>query len=906
MSSLLEPQYRAASGKVVLRTGESAEIRPLRPDDGELLERFISAQPEGAWAFRFLGALCPEHILDALMRAGSPDGVSLAIVHESATGPELLAVGSFARLPDDPAAGEAAVIVDDGWRRRGVGTVLIERITLVAIRHGYTRLVAVLHAENRAMLEVLRNIGFPYTVARIASAPTELQVELVLDRTADAVIPFQERERIATVASLRPLLYPHAVAVVGVSRSPGGIGRKIFDNLISGGFAGPVYPVHPSAASIAGFTAYPSLSALPQAVDLVVAAVPAPAVQGVAEEAARIQIPGLVVISSGFSEEGAEGRERQDRLVATVRRAGIRMVGPNCLGLVNTQADVRMNASFGPEPPPPGHIAIASQSGALGLVLLEYARDQGLGISSFVSLGNKGDVSSNDLIQYWEQDDATRVIALYLESFGNPRRFARIARRVAQQKPLMLVKAARTAAGGRAAAAHTASLMSNDAAVQALVEQTGVIRADTLEELFDVAALLTRQPLPGGPRVAIVTNAGGPGILAADALTAGGMDVPTPSPALQERLRATLPEIASVQNPIDMTAGAGPAQYRQVIREVMASPEFDAVLVIFIPIEIVNPDAIVDVIREEGLASPPSGEKKPVSATLMGGSHQVLGAPSSGIPVYRFPESAARSLATAYRYAKWRSNPPGQPPDTLARMDWTRARRIVRGALEKGAGWLGAGDAFALLDALGIPTLPVHVARDAEEAVRVARGMGRPVAVKLHSTSLLHKSDRGGVKLGLKGDGRVRQACAEIAEELRARGELDQLEGFLVQEMAPDGVEVLIGVTTDPAFGPMVAFGLGGVQVEALHDVTFALPPLSEHDGRRMVEGIRAHALLEEFRGRPAVDEGQLVDTLLRIGLLADRIPEVVELDLNPVMALPAGHGVRVLDARIRVEPVRD
>ncbi len=900
MPALLEPQETPERGRVLLRTGEVAEIRPLLAADAPLVERLVERQPTEALSRRFLSEIRADGATRALLSAADHGEITLVVIANADRAPAMVALGSMATSAPDEAP-EVAVLVDEEWRGRGLGTVLMERLAQVALREGRRGLSAIVRRDNEAMLEVLAEIGFPMTVTTIEESGGCLDVRLDLSHADGAARRFGERERASTVASLRPFFRPQAVAVVGASRSGTGIGRRILDNLVGQGYAGRVYAVHPEAATIGGVPAFPSVEALPEEVELLMVAVPAAGVEGLIEGAARRGIAAAIVVSAGFAETGEEGRAAQDRLVQVARQSGVRLVGPNCLGIVNTAADVRLNASFAPHMPPSGTIAMASQSGALGLAMVEYARAQGLGISTFVSMGNKADVSGNDLLQYWEQDPATAVIALYLESFGNPRRFARIARRVGRTKPVLMVKAARTAAGGRAAASHTAAMMSSDRAVAALVEQSGVIRSESLEELFETASLLARQPLPPGPRVAIVTNAGGPGILAADALATAGMQTPPPEAATRTALSQALPSAASFGNPFDMIASASPSDYATVLSHVLADPTYDSVLAIFVDIDIADKTNVLRTIGEETARARALGSQKPVVACVMDygqGAAVALPAGAETIPVYRFPESAARALAAAHRYGAWKAAPEGTVP-MLAGLDLVRAHTLIMRALARGEGWMETLDAFELLEALGIPVAAPRFAADGAEAGRLADELFEAVAVKIASRSLTHKSDVGGVRLGLVGAEAVEAACAEMRIQIGLGGHADDLDGFLVQPMAPEGVECMIGVSSDPSFGPLLAFGLGGTAVEALGDVTVGLPPLTGDDAMRMIDGIRARALLGRFRGREERDREALADVLLRVSALVDLLPEVAELDLNPVIALPAGQGAVVVDARI-------
>jgi acyl-CoA synthetase (NDP forming) len=614
--------------------------------------------------------------------------------------------------------------------------------------------------------------------------------------------------------------------------------------------------------------------------------VPAARVEGVVDDCLAKGVKALVVISAGFGETGEEGRALEAALVEKIRASGVRMIGPNCMGILNTDPKVRLNATFSPVYPPEGRVAMLSQSGALGLAILDYARRLNLGISTFVSVGNKPDVSGNDLLQYWEEDPRTDVILLYLESFGNPRNFGPIARRVSRSKPIVVVKAGRSRAGARAASSHTGALAESDAVVGALLRQSGVIRTRTLEELFDVASLLAHQPLPAGKRVAILTNAGGPGILAADACEALGLPLATLDPKTAAALRAFLPAEASVGNPIDLLASAPAETYQRAVRLVLADPGVDSLIVIFIPPLVTDADTVAAAVVAEAKES-----SKTVLATFMGAK----GAPPglAGIPCYPFPESAVTALSRATEYAEWRRRP---APVTRALADVRigDAREFIAIALERGEGWLTPAEARSVLTAFGIPVARSRVAPGWNEVRRAAKEIGFPVALKAIGPTLLHRSDVGGVKLDLENTAQLRRAFGELEQKLG-----DRVTSYLVQEMVPGGVEVIVGGLFDPTFGPLVLYGSGGTLVELLGDTAFRIAPLSDADVSDVLNEVKGTALLRGFRGAPPADEKALADVLLRVSALLEACPEIQEMDLNPVKVLETG--ARVVDFRIRV-----
>jgi len=699
--------------------------------------------------------------------------------------------------------------------------------------------------------------------------------------------------------SLDVLFRPRSIAVVGASRKRGTVGAEIFHNLLATGFTGAVYPVNPGTSAVQAVKAWARVQDIPDQVDLAVVVVPKDRVLEVVEDCGQAGVKALIVISAGFAETGRAGKDLQERLVQRVRALGMRMVGPNCLGLLNTDPAVQVDATFAPTWPPVGNVSFSSQSGALGLAILDYARELGIGLRHFVSVGNKADVSGNDLLEYWENDPATEVVLLYLESFGNPSRFMQIARRLTRKKPVVVVKSGRTEAGARAASSHTGSLAGMDIAVDALLGQAGVLRTDTIEQLFDLAMLLANQPVPEGPRVAILSNAGGPGIMASDACESHGLRVPALQAASEAALRAFLPEEASVRNPVDMIASAPASSYERSLRIVLDDPGIDAVIVLFVPPVVTEATEVADAIRRAA-----AGAGKPVLTCFMG-THGVPPALTSlregRLPSYAFPESAAIALSRAVRYGTLRRRPEGRVP-ALERVSAERARAVVaRAAAVPGGRWLDAAEVAELLGAYGIATLGAALATTADEAAAAAARIGFPVAAKLASSTILHKTEVGGVVLDCEDAVAVRGAFAAIHGRLEAVGRAAEMQGVVVQSMAPRGVETFVGVVHDPSFGPLVGFGIGGVQVELWKDVVFRVHPLTDVDAREMLDQIRGRALLDGFRGAPPADRDALADTLLRVSRMVGDLPELADVDLNPLVAREPGQGVVAVDARIRV-----
>lgn len=691
---------------------------------------------------------------------------------------------------------------------------------------------------------------------------------------------------------LDAILRPRSIAIVGASRQPDTIGYQILDNLVKSGFNGPIYPVNPNAEAIHSIRAYPSVTAIPDPVDLAVIVVRKQFVVEVAEECGRKGVKGLVVITAGFAEVGGEGVERERKLLEVVRRHGMRMVGPNCMGVLNTDPDVRLLATFSPEMPPNGPVALVSQSGAMGQSILDYGRELGIGIYQFVSVGNKPDVSGNDLLQYWADDPNVRAILMYLESFGNPQRFAQLARDITRKKPIFVVKAGRTATGARAASSHTAALAGTDLAVDVMMKQCGVIRAHTVEELFDYAMAFPRLPLPRGNRVAIVSNAGGPAIILADACESNGLIVPELAPATQQAIRQCVAEEAAVRNPVDLIASAKAPTYREVIKVVLQDPHVDAVIASFIPPLGIQARDVAEAIADAAATR----RDIPVIAVLLGRNGVPAGLEvlvEAGIPAYIFPESAVRALAAINRYRQWLERPQGRVNHYP--VDRSRAAAIIARARAENREKLSEPEALELLAAYGIAVAPWARAVDEDEAAAAARSIGFPVVIKVVSSRIVHKSDVGGVITGIRDENELRDAVRRMLRRVHERAGVVP-EAILVQSMVEGARETIIGSTRDLKAGPLLMFGLGGVFVEVLRDVVFRIHPVTDLDARDMVRGIQGVKLLEGVRGETSVDFAGLEEAIQRVSQLVGDFPEITEMDVNPLAAFP--DRVVAVDAR--------
>ena len=705
--------------------------------------------------------------------------------------------------------------------------------------------------------------------------------------------------------TLDAILHPRSIAVVGASRRPQTIGREILHNLIDFGFTGPIYPVNPHLQAVHSIRAYPSLRAIPDPVDLAIIVVPQSLVDGIVDDAAAKGVRGLVVITAGYRETGTVGAKAEEVLKEKVRRAGIRMVGPNCMGVINTDPEVRMNGTFAATTPIAGSAGFMSQSGALGEMILAHAEQIGLGIAYFVSMGNKTDVSGNDLLEAWEDDPRVNVILMYLESFGNPARFAEITRRVTRKKPILAVKSGRSAAGARAAFSHTGALAGAEVAVDSLMEQCGVLRMGTMSEMFTLATALAHQPLPRGNRVAILTNAGGPAIMATDACDMRGLEVAELPAATQEALRGVLAPEASVKNPVDMIASADGPRYAAALEILKREESVDGLIVLF-----VSPITINAVEVARAIIAAAQGARLPILTCFMGkeqGRQGVDELRRAGVPVYLFPEEAALAMAGLLRYRHIRERHAGTAP--AFEVDRARAQAALDGAAAAGRAVLTLEETAELLGAYGLPVAPSRVAGTPAEAIEAASALGYPVVVKGLAEGLVHKTDRGAVKVDLRNGDEVAAACRSIAQSLggpagaasgRPSGSGPAAVRFQVQPMVRGGHETILGVFHDPQFGPLLMFGLGGIFVEVMKDVAFRVLPVTDVEARDMVRGIRGHPILAGTRGGPKADEDFLVEAVLRLGQLAIECREVEQVDVNPLIVGPDRARSFVVDARIR------
>jgi acetyl coenzyme A synthetase (ADP forming)-like protein len=863
---------------VILRDGSTLRLRAPLESDRQALVRFFGELSDRSFYLRFHGhRTIDERLVEPVLEPDWTDRGALIGSVTEAGEDRVVALANYVRLRD-PSSAEVAFTVADAYQGRGIGTRLVEQLAARAAARGIERFVGEVMAENAAMIGVFERVGFE--VSRTLGGG-EVEMTFPIAPTAGYASLVAQRDHTSVVASLRPFFEARSVAVIGASARRGTIGGELYRNILDADYEGAAYPVNRNGEPVAGVRGYASITETPDPVDLAVVCVPAAGVLEAVQSALDAGVRAVCVISAGFAEVGSEGEERQRALLALIRAHGARLLGPNCLGI--SSAAVRLNATFSSRSAPPGNIGFSSQSGALGLALLEACESRGLGLSAFVSIGNKADVSSNDLLEWWEDDPMTDVVLLYLESFGNPRRFGTLARRVARTKPILAVKSGTTGAGARAASSHTAALAGSETAVDALFHQAGVIRASSLEELIDVAALMSSQPLPRGRRVAILTNAGGLGILCADACEAAGLELPRLAGETSRTLAPTLPAEASLGNPIDMLGSASADSYRAVLPVLLADPEIDAVVALFVPTVSATADSVGAAIAE---ASAAAGADKPVLAVVMSAEGIPTALRGRQAAAFAYPESAARALGRAADRADWLRRPLGTAPD-VSGIDLEAASHVVDRVLTTSEDrWLEPDEARRLLHAYGVPLVPEHVAASVDDAVAAAESLGFPVVVK-SAVAGAHKTETGGIALDLASEEAARDAVARIGCPV------------VVQPMITGGTELLAGLVQDPVFGPLVAFGPGGVLAELIGQASFRIAPLTDVDAEELVLEGKAGRLVRGFRGAPPSDVSVLVDLVHRLSRLGLDLPAVAELDLNPVLGLP--DRCVAVDARVRI-----
>jgi len=842
---------------VVAADGGTVHLRPILPTDGPELSGLVERSSERTRYLRFFGPYprIPERDLQRFVNVDHHGRVAFVLL----LGHQIIAVGRYEQLgaddPGGPDIAEVAFLVEDAHQGRGLGSILLEHLAAAGRERGIRRFAAEVLAENGGMVRIFLHAG--YTATRSYSDGV-VHLEFPIDATTSSLAVRYEREQRAESRSIARLLNPGSVAVIGASNDRGQLGYAVLRNLLDYGFQGPLYPVQPDTSHAAGVPAYPSISDVPAQVDLAVLAVLPDAIADVVDQCRAKGVRGLVVVT------GAAGEHAGGPLVAAARAQGMRVIGPNCLGIVNTDPQLRLNASLAPDVPPRGRVGVFCQSGALGVTILATAVQRGLGLSTFVSAGHRADVSGNDLLQFWTSDPATEVVLLYLESFGNPRKFIRLVRALARTKPVVAVTSGRYAAA-TVPGAHHNELPQHT--VQALFEAAGVIRVDTVTQLFDVALLLADQPLPAGRRVGIVGNSSALGRLVADACLAHGLDIAGP--------------------PVDVGAGAPAADFATALQQLAQTGAADAVVVVFVPSLVTRAADVA-----AAAAGATAGWAIPVVTTFPGAENGRVPGQHAVLPSYPSPERAVLALTRAVRYAQWQARPAGAVPE-LTDVDAESAERIVRRVLAQAREGreLTRPEVRQLLGAYGIDLLAERAAASRDDAVAAAEAVGYPVVLKPSARELRHRVDLGGARLDLPGAAAVAAAYASMPGD----------GTVLVQPMAPPGVATTIAVQDDPSFGALVSFGVAGVASEVLGDVAYRATPLSDADAADLVRAVRAWPLLAGYRGSAPVDVAALENLVLRLGRLAEDLPEVLRIDLEPVIV--GERGLTVAGARVTIGP---
>ncbi len=877
-----------------LKDGSLIEVKHVTPSDRQRLSAFVSTLSAESFKQRFFDKFSSaDELIVSLIPAEKGEIAFIAIREEVVAGHVLL----IPEITDGSRQGRIYVVVSDKYAGRGIGTILVQAAISYANEQGFSEVTASVLPDNTTLLKLIEKLGYPYKLSINAGV---IDIRFSPSNTEESRRIFETMEMVSARNALKALFEAKRIAVVGASTKKGTIGWQLLRNIVEGGFTGVVYPVNNEYESVQAMHSYRTVSDCPVDLDVAIIAVPAKYVRDVALQSFSKGVKTIVVISSGFAEMGTEnGKKMQEELYRLCLDHGVRLIGPNCMGYLNSDPAVSLNAQFAPIHVSPGNIGFFSQSGALGIAVMAEMNSLGLGLSQFISTGNKADISGNDLLEFWAHDDRTAVILMYLESFGNPRKFASIARKVSLSKPIVAVKSGRSRAGSRAALSHTGSIVSgSDITVDTLFRQTGVLRAETLGEMFDIASILSTQPLPKSKGVAIVTNAGGAGILAADACELSGLEVVSFSTDTTEKLRSSLSPLASIRNPVDMSAGALPEDYFKAISIVCQEEKVGSVIVIFVPPIMVRAEDVSRHILEAAAAHP---ETTIISVFIASkGVADILSSDRRRIPSFHFPEEAVNALAKVNEYAIWKKSPKGNyPPVPGGKID--QVASVISSALAAGREWLNLDEIRRLLSSYNIEISEYAECKTPLEAAQAANKFGGRVALKIISPEVIHKSDVGGVRVNLEASV-VAQEAEIMKSEIESKGK--KTAGFLIQPMAAEGTEMFVGVTNDGTFGPVVACGYGGTSVELFKDISIRLPPISDSDAFSMISSLKSYPLLTGFRGNTKKDVSAFNDLIVRIGSLVRDVPEIFEMDMNPVIVHDEGKGLSIVDTRIRIQKV--
>lgn len=892
------------SGSLLFESGTSLRLYRAIGEDAEKVEVFLLG----------LGGVDRMNLLQSLhlqledlgneLKNQVAEGSGFSLLVEGGEEEGVLAFASCRLMPGLKDTAWVGVAVSGSRRREGMATKLLERISRIAAQHGIQRMVGFADSGKDAVKALLHSACFNPDIREDDDG-----VRFLISSRCEAPVETESggegREN-----SLRYLFEARSVAVIGASRDQKSLGHRIVVNLVSGGFEGPVFPVNPTAEHICSIRAMASIRDLDGRVDLAIVIVPAEKIPQIIDECAAAGVKALIVISAYFSEVGEEGQKREQRLAEQVRGHGMRMLGPNSTGLINTSSERCLNASFCEIMPAAGAAALCSQSGALGMAITAMAEGLDLGLSTMVNVGNRADITVNDLLEYWEEDERTRVILFYLESFGDPRRFARVARRVGRSRPIVVVRGGYSRAGRRIETVSESTFDANNVAIEAMMRQTGIIRAQNLDEMFDIGRTLTTQALPTGARVAIMTNAGGAGILAADALENAGLEIVSLGLETRSALEEILPHEALARNPVDMLAACQAASYEAAVALLLDAEEVDNLVVLYTPLGMADTEQIAQAILR-GVCNSRDRQgtpSKPVLVSIVGEDQRrtISGGPlDETLPVYAFPEITGRVLGKILGYSRWHFRETGVFPEFPGQ----RLAEVRKGCAEilrdSGPGWVGYLEMLELFKLAQLPLPDGRVVRTMKDAQSAAGELGFPLVLRLHSSLMEHRLEEGGIRLNLKTMKELREAFSamkrDFASNLRQEG-----DGVLIlQRLVKDATELRLSARDDRRFGPLVSIGLGGIHLEALSDRVFRVSPLTDLDAAEMFRELRGRKLLEGYRGHPAADIEALEGLLLRLSSLVEALPEISAVDLDPVMALRPGEGFVLLDARLRLQRIR-
>jgi len=888
--------------RIVLKDGSVILFRPIKKDDAPEWLNFWHRLSSRSKYLR-LHRSPPDMSMEDALRFCTVDYVNtFAFVAEAIEEHQkhIVAIGRYSRLPATPKTAEIAFVIVDAYQEKGIGTKFIEWLATVARKNDIDTFEAYVLPENNEMLSVFQGYGFHM---KQILENNVYHISFPLARTKEVVKAKDQRASQATLKSLENILKPHSVAVIGASNRTGTIGHLVFQSMIQSGFKGVVYPINANDDAVMSVKAYRSVLNVPGDIDLAIIAIPAAQVLGAVDECGQKKVKGIIVISDGFREKGEEGAVLEREMVDMAFGYGMRIIGPNCMGLINTDPHVKLNATFALTNPAHGNISFISQSGALGLGILEYAKSMNIGFSSFVSVGNRADIASTDLLQYWEQDPATSVILLYLESFDNPEIFSRVSRRISRNKPILAIKGGSTPEGSRASRSHTGAMATSDAVSDALFREAGILMVNSIGELFDAAILLANQPVPQGRNVAILTNGGGPGILAADACAHRGLKVPELSADTLSKIKSVIKRDIHISNPVDLTAGVSPEEFEAVLKILAAGPGNDAILTIYVPPAGLDISSVENAISRASPLVRQNG--KPLLSCFVGMSG-IKGKIMEGyfVPYYLFPEEAATALTNAANYSELKTKETGSIP-VFKDIKREKSHQLINAILTSSPQrpiWIDNRNMNELFKCYGIHFAETLVAATPEEAGEIAVKTGFPVVLKLNSATITHKTDVGGVILDIQSTEEVKTAFNQIRSNLAKIGRENEMQGVTVQRQISDGVEVIVGVTEDRMLGHVVMFGLGGIYAELIKDTAIRLHPLTDLNARELINSVKMSQLLKGYRGMPPYDTKSLEELLLRISAMVEDNPQITEMDLNPVKVQPDGQGYWVVDARIMIQ----